>query len=454
MAKNEIRWTIVFLGLVFILGFYLRIESLSGTQVIYPLRADAGQYFTYAYNLRFHQTYSKKIGTPSEKKFKPKPDSLRSPGYPLSISMLVDAIPTGKTIHKILFFQVILSMLTLLLSFLFFKSFLPIYCALLASFFTALSPHLIVANSYILTETLFCFMLVFCGFFLSLFASHRSYWLLVILGMTIAFAALVRPSMQFFPIVMALLLIVQYGRKRGLHLIAALLAGFILVFSPWLIRNTMTFKSFSDNRLKINFLHHGIYPDFTYENVKESYGFPYRYDPQSKKIGKSIDSVLNEIQKRVRAEPVKYFRWYLIKKPFAYWSWNIVQGQGDVFIYSVSKTPYASNLIFQWTHKMMHFLHWPLVLLSLIGSLLVWIFPHILSGTKNTIFVARFVSVLLLYFTLLHMIGAPFPRYSVPLRPFQYGMALYCLCWVYKFFRTKDMANSRFLKPYFNHYKG
>ena len=437
MAKNGIRCTIVFLGLVFILGFYLRIESLSGTQVVSPLRADAGQYFTYAYNLRFHQTYSKEIGAASDKNFKSKPDSFRSPGYPLSISMLMDAIPTGKTIHKILFFQVIISMLTLLLSFGFFKSFLPIYCALLASFFTALSPHLIVANSYILTETLFCFLLVFCGLFLSLFASHRSYWLFAILGMAIAFAALVRPSLQFFPIVMALLLIVQYGRKRGLRFLVALLAGFILVFSPWLIRNTMTIKSSSDNKLKINFLHHGMYPDFTYDNVKESYGYPYLYDPQSKEIGKSMASVLKEIQKRFWAEPFKYFRWYLIKKPFAYWSWNIVQGQGDVFIYPVSKTPYASNLIFQWTHKMMHFLHWPLVLLSLIGSLLVWIFPQTVSGTKNTMFVARFVSVLLLYFTLLHMIGAPFPRYSVPLRPFQYGMALYCLYFVYKFFNQR-----------------
>jgi hypothetical protein len=108
--------------------------------------------------------------------------------------------------------------------------------------------------------------------------------------MTIAFTALVRPILQFFPFVMAFLLIVQYGRKRGLHFLVAFLAGFTLVFSPWLIRNTMTIKSFSDNKLKINFLHHGLYPDFTYDNVKESYGYPYLYDPQSKEIFQTKDT--------------------------------------------------------------------------------------------------------------------------------------------------------------------
>jgi hypothetical protein len=33
--------------------------------------------------------------------------------------------------------------------------------------------------------------------------------------------------------------------------------------------------------------------------------------------------------------------------------------------------------------------------------------------------------MLLLYFTLIHMVGAPFPRYSFPLRPLFYGLALF-----------------------------
>jgi hypothetical protein len=39
----------------------------------------------------------------------------------------------------------------------------------------------------------------------------------------------------------------------------------------------------------------------------------------------------------------------------------------------------------------------------------------------------RLVTLVLLYFTVLHMIGTPFPRYSVPLRPFMYGVAMYGL---------------------------
>jgi hypothetical protein len=47
--------------------------------------------------------------------------------------------------------------------------------------------------------------------------------------------------------------------------------------------------------------------------------------------------------------------------------------------------------------------------------------------------VARFVSLVLLYFTAMHMVGAPFPRYSIPLRPFLYGMGLLTAAWGWQF---------------------
>jgi hypothetical protein len=44
---------------------------------------------------------------------------------------------------------------------------------------------------------------------------------------------------------------------------------------------------------------------------------------------------------------------------------------------------------------------------------------------QNPLFTARATSLLLIYYTALHIIGAPFPRYLVPLRPFLYGLALF-----------------------------
>ena len=175
----------------------------------------------------------------------------------------------------------------------------------------------------------------------------------------------------------------------------------------------------------VNFLHHGMYPSFTFQNVTESYGHPYTHDPRSDEISKDIESVLKEIVRRFHDDTLKHTKWFLLQKPVALWSWDIVNGWGDVFIYQVSKSPYQNRILFQWTHRLMRAIHWPLVVLCMFGCLLVW-FPRSMIGlSEESAFAARFASLLLIYYTLLHMVGAPFPRYSVPLRPFLYGMALF-----------------------------
>ncbi|MCJ7683676.1 MAG: hypothetical protein MUO68_05215, partial [Desulfobacteraceae bacterium] len=179
------------------------------------------------------------------------------------------------------------------------------------------------------------------------------------------------------------------------------------------------------SRLMINFLHHGIYPAFMYEGVAESYGFPYRYDPQAEKIGKSLSSVLKEISNRFVQAPLRHAKWYLLDKPMAFWSWDMIQGSGDAFVYPVSSSPYFHNTFFRITHRLMYILHYPLTVLALFGCLMAWFFLTRLDLDQSSLLLTRFYSLLLIYYTLIHMIGAPFPRYSVPLRPYLYGMALF-----------------------------
>jgi hypothetical protein len=131
--------------------------------------------------------------------------------------------------------------------------------------------------------------------------------------------------------------------------------------------------------------------------------------------------------KRFGEEPGKQLKWYLLGKPVSFWSWDMVQGHGDMYVYYVSQSPFTTRTLFRWIQKLMKFFHGPLVLLSILGSLIVWISPRLVEGDPTHIFMARYISALLIYYTALHMVGAPFPRYSVPLRPFQYAMALYAL---------------------------
>jgi 4-amino-4-deoxy-L-arabinose transferase-like glycosyltransferase len=398
-------------------------ESVRSTEVTTPLSRDAGDYFMYAYNLRYKHTYSREVVNFENKESPVTPDAMRSPGYPIFLALFVDGLPNMRLIHNILAAQTIVSTLTIFVAYLFFQSFIGKYWGALATVLVALSPHLIVVNSYLLTETLFCFLIVTAACLNSMFAFKPSVYLSIVSGAVIGAASLVRPSLQYFPIVMSLYLLFHYGGKKGTRFFLMILLGFTLVYFPWILRNVRTLNTAADPRLMINFLHHGIYPDYTFDEIPESFGFPYLYDPHSAEISKSLESVLKEIGRRFRQEPLKHFKWFLMKKPLAFWSWDNVQG-GDVFIYSVSKSPFFSKKLFKEIHRLMHALHRPLVLLGLLGSLMAWLPLYTLNVSEKSIHVARFASMLLLYYTLIHTIGAPFPRYSIPLRPFLYGMAL------------------------------
>ena len=411
--------------LILVSGFYLRCESILNTEVIKPLRADAGQYFMYAYNLRHKHTYSHQMDNPKDLESPVKPDAVRSPGYPLFLAFFVDGLPNKRMINRILFSQVVISTLTILVAFFLFKESLSSFWSLPVALLAALSPHLVIANSYMLTETLFCFLLVACGFLFCGFAKKPSIWLGLVVGAAMGIAALVRPSLQFFPFILALFLMFHYGWKKGRRYSGVILIGFALAFLPWIGRNMATLGIATDKRLVINFLHHGMYPDFMYEGVPQSHGFPYRYDPGAEKIGGDLPSVLKEISNRFVQAPLRHGKWYLFDKPRTFWSWNIIQGFGDAFVYPVSSSPYFHNKFFRIAHGLMHSLHYPLAALALFGCFLAWFPLTKIDLTRKSLLISRFCSLLLIYYTLIHMIGAPFPRYSIPLCPYLYGMALF-----------------------------
>ena len=298
LPKNR-PWIPFFLFLCILLtGLYLRVASVNETLVVKPLRADAGDYFTYAFNLLHRNTYSREVGNLKDFHAPVKPDSVRSPGYPLFLTFFVEGLSFRSFLEKVVLSQAVLSSLTILLAFLLFKSFLTTAWALAASLFVAISPHLIIPNSFVITESLFCFLLLLIGYVVSLFASRPSAILALLIGILIGLASLVRPILEYLPFALGFWFLVEYRRRGGLRYCAALVFGFFLAFFPWILRNAITLGAFSDDTLLINFLHHGMYPNFTFEGVPESHGYPYLFDPRSPAISKDIASVLNEILRR------------------------------------------------------------------------------------------------------------------------------------------------------------
>jgi hypothetical protein len=83
----------------------------------------------------------------------------------------------------------------------------------------------------------------------------------------------------------------------------------------------------------INFLHHGMYPDFRYRQMPESYRRPYQYDPISDAISSDLKTILHEILNRYREDPATHLKWFFGKNP----------------LYSGPGIPYRDMVIFSFT---------------------------------------------------------------------------------------------------------
>ena len=372
-----------------------------------------------------------------------RPDAFRNPGYPLFLSLFIPRSPDHRAIYSILLAQVLISTLTVAVAYRFFRCFLGNGWAETAAVLTALSPHLVAMNIYLLTETLFCFALLAVGWLAVSLVRRPSGLLATALGCALGVANLIRPSLQIFALLLSGFIAIQLRNRSGQKLAIISLVAFLTTIAPWHIRNWVTLGTWSDDGLQISFLHHGIYPDFKYDGRTESYGFPYRFDPRGGEIAQSTAAVLREVCHRFRSAPEAHVVWYLIKKPIAFWSWDIVQGQGDVFVYPVSKSPYWDQPLFRVSHRLMRIVHEPLVLLGLFGCVMAW-FP---ASTRRIgpvgAATVRFTSLLLAYYTALHMIGFPEPRYAVPLRPFLYGMSLFAVGLIYAHLKCRWAARNR-----------
>ncbi len=431
---------LVILGIILVLALDLRMQSVLLTEVDAPIRADAKDHFFYAYNLRHFGTYSRSITVPYSSLDKPTPDAMRTPAYPLFVSLFITADTAQLSLKSLLVTQALISTLTVFVAFAMFRTFLTPSLTLAATFLTAISPHLVTMNIYVLTETLFCFLVVTTCWAIARAGNNRL-WPFVVSGLLLAISSLTRPAVQYFIVPWLAYLIWHFRDRQPLRRGVLVLFSFSLIFGIWTIRNLYTLGTTGDDTLMVGTLQHGAYPGFMYNDDPKTLGYPYRFDPKTPQINKSLAAVTEEIQHRFREEPAKYLRWYLFGKPIALWSWNMVEGMGDVFEYPVTSTPYDYLPQFQLTHKVMYALHWPLVLLAFAGCIIVWLPASLTRLSESQSFTARSISLLLIYFTLLHMVGAPYPRYSIPLRPFLYGMSMFTVATVATVMRTGHVSN-------------
>ncbi len=424
----------VYLALIIVIGFGLMLRLVAFTQSEVPTypRADAAKYFTYAYNLRNFGVYGKgelaiypADADPKLVQEIVKPDALVTPGLPLFLSLFLGGDHTEGQRDAILFTQVLLSTATILLVYLAFAPLGKAYALCVASL-TALSPHLVNLNLHFLTEPLFTFLLSAFVFVLSRAQPGRGAPYYLALGAVLALASLTRPWVQGFLILLVAWFALSSFRlewKKALLIVV----GTAVLITPWLIRNQVSLGFMADPTLSGRSIHHGMYPDMMFDGDEKTRGYAYDHDPMSAQMSGSPDATMAELKRRVGEDPATYANWYLFGKTRTVLSWAYIAGADAVCVYPVGNSPYFRLPSFYLSSYYMEKLHGILMALALVGTLLVWLPSRMQPWSGSPLFFLRALSLFVVYFVVMHSIGAPYPRYSVPMRPVFYGLALYPL---------------------------
>jgi 4-amino-4-deoxy-L-arabinose transferase-like glycosyltransferase len=409
---------------VFVLALSALVQSMvvSRTVVNKPLRVDALDYFSYGVNLRNHGIYSLDREWMVDPGRVPRPDSVRPPGYALFL-LALDPVVSWDWLRRLGYVQSIFAVGTVALVFLLGRRFLDPGWALFAAFLTAICPSLVVMSTYVLSETLFGFLLAAAILVtMSAMRTPGATWTALLAGFAWGVASLVRPTSQFLPLLFVLLALLVPILAVWRRAAVLCLLGFVLAMAPWMVRNHGLPPQGEGRSLMVKALAHGSYPDFKYEDREDSYGYPYHSDPAGADRSRDLPSVLRYIAADFRAHPLRMARWYLVGKPVAFLSWADPQSW-DIFIYAVNRSPYFESRWLNLSWRAMSALHAPLAVLAVMGGLLALGRRRSIGATPDSRSAAALVALVFAYAIAFHMVVAPFPRYNVPFRPLMFLLA-------------------------------
>lgn len=425
-------------------GSLLRLTYNSETFFIEPVRADAAYYFQYAINLVEHGTFSR------ERSDNPTPDAYWAPGYPafLALNLKLAGSLGVKPYDQVMHSQVAVAAGTIWLLFLLGRLFMPAYWPLLPATLLAFSPHHVSLGSYALTETLFGFTLLATIYFLAKGLMSRNRVEYLACGIFLALSYLVNPVCLVIVPAIALCLWLfrrQANSAQGWPVsrlaCCLLLLPIILTACLWSLRSSVVVpaeQSGSSDRLLAN-LTVGLYPDY-HEKWKASVLNPEaEVTVPGAGVSENYATFFAEVSSRFSEAPVDMLTWFAFGKPYQLWQWDILTGQGDIYVYDILYSLYHISAPALASYSIMHALH-PWLLLCCVAGLLIIVTRAKVSGDLTVPLVSYAV---LLAISGVYILTQAEPRYSVPLRPELYLTASFFIwqaCEYLKALRSRSLA--------------
>ncbi|HON05037.1 MAG TPA: glycosyltransferase family 39 protein [bacterium] len=309
----------------------------------------------------------------------------RPPVYPLFIAILVKL---GSGIVGIRIVQALISAVTSVLIYLLGRKVFSERVAILAGCISSVYPFFIFYTGFLLTETLFIFLMVSAILmFIRVFESDTSPLYGTIPGFITGIAGLCRPTMEaFFPFALVFILFSEGSYKKRLLKIFFAGLGFILILSPWVIRNFVVLGKFIPGTTMGGAV-------FWEGNNPYSEGGPCRYFPDGVwQIDESKrDSIFYKITiDYIKQDPVRFIK--LLGKKFVRF-WNVVLNASD----------YSS-----FFYRLVSVLSFGLLL----PFFVIGLFIPPLDLKK------AFLIGIIVFFTIFHMIFLASVRYRIAIEPF------------------------------------
>lgn len=422
-ATLKSAWWLAALIAIGLLAFVLRWYYVSQAIIDRPIRGDAIQYHAYAWNMIHHGVFSR--ATPGSVTVLA--DNFRDPGYPafLAFWMAIFGDYPG-WYWPTLISQALLGALTVVFLMAAARHWIPDRWLIGAGLIMAVWPHSVTITSYVLSETLLGFL---CSLGLLLLARtfrRSSPALALSAGLVFGMSALTNAVLLPFAPLLCLLLWWQSQAPK--KLLTALAIGAVLLPAAWMIRGTQVHaEESSSSRAMMNFVQ-GSWPEY-HESYFKKVIFD---DPKAAQVLGEIDHEYRVLQanpsdgfstvlSRLKAEPWRYFRWYL-GKPALLWDWDIRMGDGDIYIFPTPYSPFRDKPALRALAAICHTLNPAFTALMFLGVLFV------LIRSRNLPPIAVAVALLIGFVTLVYSALQSEPRYSIPFRGLEALLAAYA-CW-------------------------
>jgi hypothetical protein len=430
------RYDIPAVLLVLLLALGTRLLYQKESVVNHPVRADAFKYVTAAVNLVHFGVYSLEV--PRKGGGPPRSRTDRSPGYPIFLSFFVRK---GASIETVLRVQAVMGALASVFTFVTARLAMSLHWALFAGILTALCPHLIAMDHYLLTESLFTFVLMLGTMLLSVSWEKNRYAMTLLGGILIALSAHIRAVNLLFLLSIAPVFFFN-PRERGLSPKSISLRHFFLLFIGFIIITT-AHRGFvklavenkggksglkSEHSVKTpSYPHRHVGLDIGWRLIKKNMIPPEFFARRESHV--LIDHLSVDYKRRIKNDfweyPFLYLKWNLGGKLYLLWHWDNAYND-DVYIYPMIRKGFEENIILKSIHRSMQLIHWPLYLLALAAPIFFLIqWRRNKLNMEQRIFLLPILGFLYFLFTL--NLLSWLPRYTIPVRPLSYIMAGFCL---------------------------